>query len=35
MVVHKKNLDQEIVLPGIYMHEECHKVQENHFKNHF
>ena len=30
-----KFLNPEILLPGIYIHEECHKVQENHLENIF
>ena len=30
-----KFLVQDFFLPGIFIHEECHKVQENHFGNHF
>ena len=30
-----KLLVQDFILPGIFIHEECHKVQENHSCNHF
>ena len=33
MVVHKRNW--KYFCPHIYKHGECHKIQENHFKNYF